>query len=76
LIAGNISLFAQILAKTSEIKSILEFDANIGNNLGAAKHLLQDCDFSAIENNKKVTDIFEGLKYLTILFLELVTNFV
>jgi spore coat polysaccharide biosynthesis protein SpsF len=60
LISGNIALFANILAKTNGIRSIIEFGANIGNNLDAIKCLLPDCEFSAVEINEKAADILKN----------------
>ncbi|MDR1616335.1 MAG: hypothetical protein LBR98_04925, partial [Syntrophomonadaceae bacterium] len=57
LIAANINLFSKILEKTKNIKSIIEFGANIGNNIDAIKTLLPDCEFSAVEINQKAADI-------------------
>lgn len=52
IIAGNINLFSQILSFTSGVKSVLEFGANIGQNLLALKQLLPKADFTAVEINK------------------------
>jgi spore coat polysaccharide biosynthesis protein SpsF len=60
LIAANIYLFSKILEKTKNIKSIIEFGANIGNNIDAMRALFPDCDFSAVEINKKAADILQN----------------
>jgi spore coat polysaccharide biosynthesis protein SpsF len=59
-IAANINLFSKILEKTSNIKSIIEFGANIGNNIDAIKFLLPNCNFSAVEINTKAADILRS----------------
>jgi spore coat polysaccharide biosynthesis protein SpsF len=60
LIAANIDLFSKIFEKTKGINSIMEFGANIGNNIDAIKYLLPDCDFSAVEINKMAADILRN----------------
>lgn len=53
IIAANTSLFTKILDKTSGIKSVIEFGANIGLNLCALKHMLPNAKFTGIEINEK-----------------------
>jgi spore coat polysaccharide biosynthesis protein SpsF len=60
LIAANVNLFSKILIKTKDVKSIIEFGANIGNNIDAIKTLLPDCEFSAVEINQKAADILRN----------------
>ena len=52
IIAGNINLFSKILTRTNNVRSIIEFGANIGLNLIALKQLLPNCIFSAVEINE------------------------
>lgn len=61
LLAGNTSFFAKILARTGSIKSVIEFGANIGLNLRAIKNLLPDAELSAIEINRKASEVLENL---------------
>lgn len=57
-IPKNISLFSKILSKTSNIKSIFEFGANMGINLYALKILFPITDISALEiNSTAVTEL-------------------
>lgn len=35
LIAGNIVLFSEIISKSTGVRSVIEFGANIGNNIVA-----------------------------------------
>lgn len=51
LFACNLMLFSKILHRTTGIKSVLEFGANIGVNLMAIKSLLPETELSAIEIN-------------------------
>lgn len=56
LLASNSALFAKILSNTTNIKSVIEFGANIGLNLIAIKKLLPEVEISAIEINKKAVE--------------------
>ena len=49
IIASNLSLFSQILSRTSAISSIIEFGANRGLNLHALKQLKPSASFQAVE---------------------------
>jgi pseudaminic acid biosynthesis-associated methylase len=51
-IAGNIQIFSKVIMRTSGIKSMIEFGANVGANLEAIRKLLPDIELSAIEINK------------------------
>lgn len=51
IIASNTHLFAKILTRVRNIDSLIEFGANIGNNLKALRHLLPEAKLSAIEIN-------------------------
>jgi spore coat polysaccharide biosynthesis protein SpsF len=61
LFSSSIAMYAKILAKTNNVKSILEFGANIGINLSALKQLLPDTELSALEIN---TDAVKELQKL------------
>ncbi|MBF0123439.1 MAG: methyltransferase domain-containing protein [Candidatus Omnitrophica bacterium] len=52
LIASNVALFARILRTAPDVRTILEFGANIGLNLQALRRLLPSAKLSAIEINK------------------------
>lgn len=52
IIASNTALFSKILKLTKPISSVIEFGANIGNNLKTLKKLLPDAELSAIEINE------------------------
>jgi pseudaminic acid biosynthesis-associated methylase len=51
LLAGNCVLFARILRRTQNVRSIIEFGANIGLNLKALEILMPDGEQAAIEIN-------------------------
>lgn len=52
-LSNNIALFSQILRRTKNVRSVIEFGANIGLNLKAIMKLLPNADLSALEINKK-----------------------
>lgn len=65
IVASNIALFAKILAKTTNVNSIIEFGANIGLNLLAIRKLLPQSELSAIEVNQKAVEqlkLIDGVK--------------
>jgi len=53
---GNVNLFSKILKNTKNIKSVIEFGANIGLNLEAIRTLIPDTELSAIEINEKAAN--------------------
>ena len=55
-IACQINFFSKILEKTNSVKSVLEFGANIGENLKAIKFLAPDAKMCAVEINKTATN--------------------
>ena len=60
-IASNVSLFAKIFAHTLDVRSVIEFGANLGLNLKAIKQILPDAELSAIEINQKAVEELERL---------------
>jgi len=64
IIAGNVNLFSQILSFTLGIKSVLEFGANIGQNLLALKQLLPKADFTAVEMNKAACESLQKYSWI------------
>ena len=63
-VKNNIHFFSKILQRTSNIKSVLEFGANIGLNIIGLKQLLPDASYSAIEINKNACTELEQLNFL------------
>lgn len=53
IIAGNLNLFSNVFENTGEIKNVIEFGSNIGQNLVPIKKLLPHAMISAVEINKK-----------------------
>jgi pseudaminic acid biosynthesis-associated methylase len=56
LIASNAANFAKIFARTGAPSSLLEFGANIGNNLRAINFMAPNTALSAIELNHSAAD--------------------
>lgn len=53
LLASNTAFFSKIISKTKNVRSVIEFGANIGMNLDAIRTLLPDTELSAIEINQQ-----------------------
>lgn len=69
----NIFLFSRILAKMENIKSVIEYGANIGLNLRALRALIPGLELSAVEINKdavKELKEIEGIKVFNESILE------
>lgn len=52
MIVNNVALFAKVLGRTRDVRSILEFGANIGLNLKALRQLCPDAALAAVEINR------------------------
>jgi pseudaminic acid biosynthesis-associated methylase len=61
-------LFSNILRKTSNIHSVIEFGANIGLNLKAINKLLPEAVLSAIEINAKAINLLKKWKKVKYLY--------
>lgn len=66
LIASNTALFAKVLSKTQNIRSVIEFGANIGLNIHALKTLLPSGNFNAVEINAKAVEELKTISGLNI----------
>jgi spore coat polysaccharide biosynthesis protein SpsF len=66
MVKCNITLFSQIIKRTLDIKSVIEFGSNIGLNLLAIRSLLADIELSAIEINNKAVKELRGIPNLKI----------
>ncbi len=53
LLAANLNLFSKALRTTREVRSYIEFGANVGMNLKALRMLLPDAEAHAIEINEQ-----------------------
>lgn len=59
ILASNLALFSRILERTRNVRSAIEFGANIGMNLAALRLLVPGIDLSAIEINAKAAAVLE-----------------
>lgn len=66
LLSSNVALFGEIISRTREVKSVIEFGANVGLNLQAIKKLNNTIELSAIEINKKAVSKLRKLKNVKI----------
>ncbi len=56
LLASNIAFFADIFRRTNNVRSIMEFGANIGMNIRSIRQILVNAQLSAVEINKKACE--------------------
>lgn len=54
--AANLNLFGRVLSRAHGVGSVIEFGANVGNNLKAFAQLLPSAELDAIEINAKAAD--------------------
>lgn len=64
-IASNVALFSEILKRTNNVESVIEFGSNIGQNLKAIKILLPEIKCAAIEINHKAVKILQEDPFFT-----------
>lgn len=50
-IAANLALFARVLGRTRDVRSVVEYGANIGLNLRAIDQLVPNADLAGVEIN-------------------------
>lgn len=55
-LANQINFFSRIISRTQKVKSVIEFGANIGENLKAVKELLPDAKYAAVEINQSAAE--------------------
>jgi pseudaminic acid biosynthesis-associated methylase len=60
-IASNLAFFAQVLLRTTDVRTVLEIGANLGLNLMALRQLLPQAELSAIEINPKAVQMLQQL---------------
>ena len=60
LLASNLSFFSRALKNAVNIKSCIEFGANVGMNLRALKLLYPNLDLTGIEINHKAANILKS----------------
>ena len=66
MIASNLALFAKVLARTRQVRSVIEFGASIGLNLAAIRLLLPEAKLSAVEINETAVTELRKMPALTV----------
>lgn len=61
IVAGNTALFSRALRGAGQIRSVVEFGANIGLNLRSLGHLYPDADRSGVEINAQAAAVLREL---------------
>ena len=74
-VKNNLNLFSEIISKTNDVKSIVEFGSNIGLNLIALNKILPNAEFSAIEINKEACQKLKKLKFVKKIYNKSIINF-
>lgn len=57
IVSANLALFSRIIERTRNVRSAIEFGANIGLNLAALRLLIPGVELSAIEINDKAVEV-------------------
>lgn len=65
-VANNLALFAKVLARTENVRSVLELGANLGLNLRAVRQLLPQAELAAVEINAKAVEELKQLDDVTV----------
>ncbi len=63
-VKNNTHFFSKILERTSNVRSVMEFGANIGLNLIALRQLLPDAAYHALEINKNACKELKKLDFI------------
>lgn len=66
IIANRTAVFSKILSRAISVNSIIEFGANIGQNIIALKQLLPEVRMSAIEINEKAIETLSQIPNLKV----------
>ena len=66
LLASNMAFFSKILPRTVDVKSLIEFGANIGMNLHAIRTLLPNIELAAIEINQHAVSELDKLENILV----------
>lgn len=61
-VANQTAYFSRVLSLTHNVKSVIEYGANIGENLHAIKSLLPDVNMAAVEINASAADQISAWK--------------
>lgn len=65
LVPARLYLFSKILTQTRNVKSIMEFGANIGGNLCALHQLLPQAEIKAVEINENAAMTLQSYPWMT-----------
>lgn len=65
-VASNLAFFTRVLARTTDVRSVLELGANRGLNLLALKQLLPAAGFTAVEINARAVAELRRLPWLDV----------
>jgi pseudaminic acid biosynthesis-associated methylase len=76
LVAGNLRLFSDVLARAPGVRTVIEFGANIGLNQRALRQLLPDASLSALEINAEAAIELTNLGFLDDVFNQSLLTFV
>lgn len=64
LLPAKLAVFSEILGKTRDVSSVIEFGANIGTNLKAVRSILPKAHLHALEINPKAVEILKSYDWL------------
>jgi pseudaminic acid biosynthesis-associated methylase len=76
IIALNVAFFAKVLARTHDVRSVLEFGPNIGLNLKALRQLLPEAELDAVEINAKAVEALREWGGLKTIYHQSILDFV
>lgn len=65
-VASNLALFAKVLGRAVNVRSVLELGANLGLNLRALRQLLPQADLAAVEINAQAVAELKRLGDITV----------
>lgn len=65
-VAADTAFFARVLGRTSGIRSVIEFGANVGLNLLAIRNLLPEAELSGVEINALAANHLRSIPGLTV----------
>jgi spore coat polysaccharide biosynthesis protein SpsF len=63
-IPQRMRLLTKMLDRSSNIRSVIEFGANIGLNLRALRQLIPDAEYWAVEINKRACDVMRNERWI------------
>lgn len=66
VLASNTSLFSEVLKRTGQVGSVIEFGANVGMNLRALKTLIPNASYFGVEINANATRQLRELGFVDV----------